>query len=93
MKKFLQNIWNAIGLDGVAHFAISALIVVFFDAFAPVWVGILVALLLGAAKELYDFLVVWRAGEPYYTDRLVHDVNCDLAGIVVGIAIVALYLI
>jgi len=35
--KLLQKIWGWIRIDGLLHFALSALIVIVIAAFAPVW--------------------------------------------------------
>ena len=43
-----------IGLDKVAHFAVSAFLCLAFGRFLPFWASALIVTALGVGKELYD---------------------------------------
>lgn len=78
--------WNWLRTDGLLHLVISALIVVLFASFCPVWAAVLVAVALGAAKEVYDRVSGKGTAEW-------HDVICDGAGIVLGVLICVLWIV
>lgn len=42
------------GIDKVAHFGVSGLLVFAFDKFLPIWAALSIVLVLGIAKEVYD---------------------------------------
>ena len=54
LQRFINWFIRTIGTDRLLHFLVCAVIVFTFAQFAPIWVGILVALVLGVAKEVYD---------------------------------------
>lgn len=49
-KKVIQKI----GIDKVAHFALSAFLCLAAGRFVPVWAAIAIAVVFGIGKELYD---------------------------------------
>lgn len=75
--KLLQKIWGWIRIDGLLHFALSALIVIVIAAFAPVWVAASLVFTAGIAKEFLDML---QGGQ-----FSMHDMACNVGGIVFGI--------
>ena len=50
IRSFVQRI----GIDKVAHFALSAFLCLAAGLFLPVWAALMTALALGIGKELYD---------------------------------------
>lgn len=83
LKKFWNWVlkgWNWLRTDGLLHLVISALIVVLFGAFLPVWAAVLIAAVAGIAKEIYD-----RASGEGTAEW--HDLICDGIGIVLGVLI------
>lgn len=83
LKKFWNWVlkgWNWLRTDGLLHLVISALIVVLFGAFLPVWAAVLIAAVAGIAKEIYDR----ASGEGTAEWR---DLICDGIGIVLGVLI------
>lgn len=93
MKRIFTAIKTAlrwIGYDGALHFALSALLVVGFSAFAPVWSGVAVAVALGLGKEIYDLCKVGAKG--YDWKHSAHDIACDAAGLLVGFVCVMLFI-
>ena len=76
--KWLSKVASRAGVDGLLHVIISALIVLIMQIFAPWWAAVLVAFLIGVAKELIWDL--WfKKGQ-----MQVKDLICDLAGIIIG---------
>lgn len=65
--------------DGLLHLETSALITVAVAKFAPLWVAVIAALLIGIGKELYD--------KKHEGVASWHDVICDIAGVAIGAAI------
>lgn len=78
--------WNWLRTDGLLHLVISALIVVLFGAFLPVWAAVLIAAVAGIAKEIYD-----RASGKGTAEW--HDLICDGIGIVLGVLICLLWIL
>ena len=76
--KWLSKVASRAGVDGLLHVIISAMIVLIMQIFAPWWAAVLVAFLIGVAKELIWDL--WfKKGQ-----MQVKDLICDLAGIIIG---------
>ena len=65
---------KTIGVDRLLHFLVCAVVVFTLAQFAPVWVGILVAFVLGIAKEVYD--------AEFGNGADVVDLLADVAGII-----------
>lgn len=78
--------WNWLRTDGLLHLVISALIVVLFGAFLPVWAAVLIAVVAGIAKEIYDR--VSGNGKAEW-----HDLICDGIGIVLGVLVCLLWML
>lgn len=74
----LVNIANHLGISGLLHILLSTAIVLIVQVFAPWWVAVLVAVLIGLAKEF-----VWDRWMKKGTFE-VKDLLCDLTGIVLG---------
>lgn len=77
-KKMLK--W--IGHDGLLHILVSALIMVALGWVRPIWIALLLVVLVGLSKELYDATGKGTASW--------HDIICDVVGIVIGMLIVAM---
>lgn len=84
MKKFVEKVWKWVRSDGLLHIACSALIVLSFAAFLPIWAAVLIAAIAGVAKEIYDRL---NGGVAEW-----HDILCDAIGIVYGVCVCLLWL-
>ena len=54
LQRIIDWFFRTIGTDRLLHFLVCAVIVFTFAQFAPIGVGILVAAILGIAKEVYD---------------------------------------
>lgn len=74
--KLLQKIWGWIRIDGLLHFALSALIVIVIATFAPVWVAVALTFTAGTAKEFQDMLLGGKFS--------LHDLICNMSGIALG---------
>ena len=75
-----------LSLDGLLHLLVCTVIVLFFGAFLPLWGAIIVAMVAGMVKEIYD--LISQKGTPEWRDLV-----CDLIGIVLGLIIATLWLL
>lgn len=67
-----------LGLDGLTHIIVSAVLLLILQIFLPWWVCVSVTLLIGVAKEvIYDKWM--RKGTPQWK-----DIICDIVGILIG---------
>ena len=76
--KWLSKVAARAGVDGLLHVIISAMMVLIVQIFAPWWVAVLVAFLIGVAKELIWDLWL-RKGQ-----MQIKDFICDAVGILTG---------
>ena len=76
-QKISDWIIRAVGTDGLLHCIISALLTALIGIFTPWWCSVIIVLLLGIAKEIYDKLS--GKGNPD-----VKDMYCDIIGIIIG---------
>lgn len=67
--------------DGFDHMVLSALLVLAMGWIRPLWIPAIVALVIGAGKEIYD--KVSGKGTAEW-----HDIICDLIGIALGYLII-----
>lgn len=91
MKKFIEKIlipvrW--IAFDGLLHIETSFILVLLFRLFMPPFCAVLAALVLGLAKEVVD--IWWRKSNTWR--QALHDIICDLVGILLGIVFIVLLL-
>lgn len=91
IKAFFNKVWALLRVDGVIHIAVSSLIVVFFGTFLPIWVSALICLLVGIGKEVYDYSRVQFNPFQFGWDNCLHDIICDIIGLLWGCVMVALY--
>lgn len=77
IRAFLNKVWALLRVDGLLHLLVCAEIVQVFAAFAPFWVGVIVAACAAAGKEVYDLLS--KRGTAEW-----HDIACDGIGILLG---------
>lgn len=77
LLNILSNLYDMAGYDGLKHIVLSAVLTVGFNLFLPWWVSVIIVLLIGIAKEIYDSTgkgcCEWK------------DIICDLIGIIIGI--------
>lgn len=67
-----------LGLDGLAHIIVSAVLILALQIFLPWWVAVLVTLAIGIAKEMiWDMWL--HKGMPQWK-----DIICDIVGIAIG---------
>ena len=73
------SIWirQTIGLDGLTHMVISAILAGCLKHLIGVWAAMLIVLLIGIGKEIYDRRTDKGCAE-------FKDIACDLVGIMVG---------
>ena len=89
MRKFIDFLKLAFGwvsTDGLLHLLVCSLIILVFGAFMPLWAAVIIAIVIGTLKELYD--LISRKGTPEWRDLI-----CDIVGIIVGLLIAVLWLI
>lgn len=74
----IHKIYNYFGQDGLLHIICSSIVVGLFDLFLPLWIAVIIAVVIGTAKE-----VVW--------DKLMKkgtfdkkDLIADTVGIIIG---------
>lgn len=74
------SIWisKTIGLDGLTHMVICAILAGCLKHLIGVWAAMLIVLLIGIGKEIYDRHTGKGCAE-------FKDIACDLAGIMVGV--------
>lgn len=78
-----------VGADGIFHFLISALDVLIFATFVPLWVAVLIVLGIGILKEAWDLA---KRKSAYDWKDGWSDMMCDVLGIALGTGIASLYL-
>lgn len=77
----VRKVWNWIGIDGLLHFLVSAMIVqtVCLVLNTPI-LAVFIAIAIGIAKEVWDVFIqkdnTWKQAG--------HDIVCNLVGIVVA---------
>lgn len=79
----MKNIYNWLRADGVAHIAVSALLMVALGWVRPLALAILFVAVVGVMKEIYDFISGTGAAEW-------HDLICDAIGIAIGLVLIFL---
>lgn len=72
----------------MCHFALSALIVVALGWVRPLICAALIALAVGAAKELADYLRAFALVLPFSFKHSLHDLACDAVGVLAGLVLV-----
>lgn len=85
MKKWIEKFIKWVRTDGLLHISCTAVIVLFFAGMFPWWVAALIGLAAGLGKEVYDYF----HPDKHSTD--IHDVLCDLLGIVAALAGVGIW--
>lgn len=75
-----QKLIQKVGIDKVAHFSVSGLLVFAFDKFLPIWASLSVVAILGIAKEAYD---AKKGGK-----MEIKDILADLLGIAAAALII-----
>lgn len=79
MSKIMDFIRTKVGVDGLLHLLVCKIIVDAVEIFAPLWAGVIVAVVAALAKEfIWDKLL--KKGT--YDKK---DILCDAAGIVLGL--------
>lgn len=74
----IGKILQWLGLDGMAHIIVYAVLLLALQMFLPWYVSVPVVLLIGIAKELiYDYML--HKGTPQWK-----DITGDIAGIIIG---------
>ena len=79
IRAFYNRLIQRIGIDKVAHFAVSAFLCLAISRFLPVWAGITATMVLGIGKEVYDALT---GGKVDWKDLLADTLGVVLATIV-----------
>lgn len=75
-RRFIQRV----GIDKIAHFSVSGLLVFVFGKFLPFWVASILVLVLGITKEVYD---AKTGGKIDFRDLL-----ADLLGVAVATIVI-----
>lgn len=81
--KLLKKLWGWIRRDGLLHGESSALLLLAFAIFMPLWLATVLTVVVGICKELWDRK---RKGQVASW----HDVICDLGGVALGVLMVLL---
>ena len=76
--KYLNRIFAWIGNDGCKHIILSAILTIVAKWLLPVWVAVVLVLLIGIIKEVYDKISGKGSAEW-------KDIICDIIGISIGI--------
>lgn len=87
LKEAIAKCRRYIGTDGLLHIETSFILVLLFRLFMPAFFAVLAALVLGLAKEVVD--IWWRKSNTWR--QALHDIICDLAGILLGVALFSLW--
>lgn len=77
-RRFIQRV----GIDKIAHFSVSGLLVFAFDKFLPIWAALSLVLVLGIAKEIYDAKM---GGKIDFKDLLADLLGVAMATIIIFI--------
>lgn len=77
----VRKVWNWIGIDGLLHFLVSAMIVqtVCLVLNTPI-LAIVIAVIAGLSKEVWDVLIQ----KDNTIKQALHDIACNLIGITCG---------
>ena len=77
----VRKLWNWIGIDGLLHFLVSAMIVqtVYLVLDTPI-LAIVIAVIAGLSKEVWDVLIQ----KDNTIKQALHDVVCNIIGITFG---------
>lgn len=75
-RRFIQRV----GVDKIAHFSVSGLLVFVFGKFVPIWAASILVLILGISKEIYDAKM---GGKIDFKDLL-----ADLLGVAVATIVI-----
>ena len=74
-KAFYQKLIQKVGIDKVAHFAVSAFLVLAIGCFVHIAIAAGCVMAIGFAKELIDAKLEWK------------DLLADALGIVIGVVL------
>ena len=77
--KIIKAIWRWLRTDGLLHITCSALILLALCDVMPLWAAIVITVILGIGKEIYD--------RHHDGTAELHDLICDAIGIVLGVLI------
>lgn len=83
----VKELVGKVRTDGLLHILCSSLIVLAFTPIVGVWWSILIGVVAGIAKEAYDLV----SAEAMDFNDSVHDLICDLVGIVSALLVVGLW--
>lgn len=84
---FFKRIVNWIAADGLLHVETSFILTVIFALIVPIIYAALIALAIGFIKEAGD---VWVKRCNNWNQAL-HDIICDVAGVLLGVVICMLW--
>ena len=74
--------------DKFQHFAISFLLVIGLNLIFSLWLAVLIAFLLGLAKEIYDVRILFKYPKLFYWKATnFKDMLANILGIGVGVLI------
>lgn len=89
MKKileFIKNVKDWVATDGLLHIETSALLLIIFQLFMPIYISALLTISIGLIKETIDYWVKKCNNK----EQVTHDIICDLVGILIGVIYVIL---
>lgn len=89
MKDFIKTMWSKIRVDGLLHIETSFVLFFFFAKLSsliiPSWdkvaMGVILSLLVGVGKEIYDRRTGKGTAEK-------HDLICDIFGVFIAVLLV-----
>ena len=79
-RAFYNRFIQRVGIDKIAHFSVSGLLVFVFGKFVPFWAASILVLILGISKEIYDAKM---GGKIDFKDLLADLLGVALATIVI----------
>ena len=82
MGRMFRRLIQRVGIDKIAHFGVSGLLVFAFDKFLPIWAALSIVVVLGIAKEVYDAKMGGKME--------IKDILADLLGVAAALIIILL---
>lgn len=84
--QMLKNIYQWIASDGLLHILMSMAIMLCLQPLVGTLISVCITLIIGLLKEFYDGVVQ----KDNNREQILHDVVCDVVGIVMAICVIYL---
>ena len=83
----MKKIYQWIASDGLLHILVSMVVILCLQPLVGATIAICVAVLLGVGKEIYDRYIQCDNNR----EQILHDVVCDIVGIILAIIVVSVW--